>query len=126
MPRIGFKHSDETKAKLSAAKLGSKHTPEAKAKIGAALTGRAGELNHGWKGDDIGYSAVHYRAKQVLPNVCAHADGTCKGGLECAFKYDTSEEFVRVDHRGCYSARVEDYMRLCQSHHARYDGERDR
>lgn len=37
----GLAHSDETRAKLSAANMGKKHTVESKAKISAALMGRA-------------------------------------------------------------------------------------
>jgi hypothetical protein len=40
MSPLGFKHSPETRAKLSAAQKGKTHSPEARAKISAASKGR--------------------------------------------------------------------------------------
>jgi hypothetical protein len=39
-PRIGFKHSPETRARISASHIGRKHSPESRAKISAANKGR--------------------------------------------------------------------------------------
>ena len=110
---LGRTLTDEHKAKIGAANLGSRHTPEAKAKMSAAR----------WKGDAIKYEAAHVRArKSLVDEPCAHADDTCKGVLQAAFKHDPPSEFVKQgpDER-YYSARPEDYTPLCASHHKRYD-----
>ena len=38
-PRVGLRHSEETKAKIAATSLGRRHTPEARARISATLRG---------------------------------------------------------------------------------------
>lgn len=133
--------SAETRARISAAKMGHEVTPEARAKFSAsvsrALIGRpvaevtrariaakqAGENGHNWQGDQVGYSGIHERARVALPLSCAHADTTCAGKLEVALRRDAAGP-LREDRRGFYSPRIEDYFRLCRSHHNRYDGKR--
>lgn len=181
MSTLGYKHTPEARARMSAAHRGSKHTPEAKAKISAAHKGKtlspehkakigaasrtrkhtpetrekiaasqrgckhsddrraknaAVHMGHAvsdetrakiaaakWKGDDVGYRSSHRRHDKVLPKACALTDETCEGELQSAFDHGTPPEFVKIDPRtGCrYSTRVEDYLRLCKSHHVRYD-----
>ena len=121
MTTIGFKHTAETRAKMSAAAMGHTFSDETRAKMSAA---KRGELGSNWKGDNAGYVAAHERARKVLAGQpCAHADDTCEGRLEAAFNHDTLPEFVKVDaHSGFpYSPRPEDYLPLCKSHHGRYD-----
>lgn len=94
--------------------------PHVRRKIAAA---QSGEKAHHWAGDEVQYGGVHKRARAALPNECALADATCRGHLEVALKHDAVgplREDVRG--RGLYSPRVEDYWRLCRSHHNRYDG----
>ena len=116
----GRKHSAETKAKMSAALRRRYEDPAAREKTGAASRG---ELGYWWKGTDVKYRAAHMRPRKVLlGEPCAHADETCKGRLEVAFRHDTPPEHVKTDPRGFpYSTRTEDYMSLCASHHRRYD-----
>jgi len=92
--------------------------------MSAAKRGHAPSIGQ-WKGTDIGYSGVHYRADLALPSECAHADTSCKGRLEVAFRHDAPVELVRDgDRRGRYfvGPPLEGYLRLCRSHHCRYDG----
>lgn len=93
---------------------------ETRAKISAA---QRGENGHHWSGDEVGYSGIHKRARAVLPQACALEDETCMGKLEVALRREAVGPF-RWDTRGRgrYSPRVEDYWRLCRSHHNRYDG----
>lgn len=91
---------------------------EARRKIAGAQNG---EKAHNWRGDDVGYSGIHKRARAVLPRVCALEDGTCHGQLEVALRHEAQGP-LREDPRGLYSPRIEDYWRLCRSHHNRYDG----
>lgn len=92
--------------------------PATRRAIGAA---QSGSLGYQWRGDDVGYSGIHKRARAALPHECALADHTCKGGLEVALRHD-AEGPLREDKRGVYSPRLADYWRLCRSHHNRYDG----
>jgi hypothetical protein len=114
----------ETRAKISATTTGRTKSAETRARMSAAKIGHAPSIGQ-WKGEDIGYSGVHYRAGLALPAECAHADGSCKGRLESALRHDAPAEFVRNDDsRGLYYVgdALEGYMRLCRSHHCRYDG----
>lgn len=76
-------------------------------------------------GGTITYALVHKRARNALPMECALSDGSCHGRLEVAFAHDTPAEFRRRSVYGGremeWSVRVEDYFRLCLSHHQRYD-----
>lgn len=93
--------------------------PEHRARIAAA---KRGERNQNWQGDNIGYRGAHNRVARALAGQpCAHADDTCHGRMEIALRHDTPSEFVKLDPAGCYSPRVEHYLRLCHSHHVRYD-----
>ncbi len=72
------------------------------------------------------YQVVHTNARKVLPRECAMEDETCKGRLECALRKDAPPELVRTDERiGCrYFVGInvlDGYMRMCTSHHIRYD-----
>lgn len=94
--------------------------PETRRKIAAA---QSGEKGRNWRGDEVGYSGIHKRAGQLLPDECAMADATCRGKLEVALRHEAQGP-LREDRRGAYSPRVEDYWRLCRSHHNRYDGKK--
>jgi GntR family transcriptional regulator len=76
-------------------------------------------------GQRVTYATVHCRASRVLPLECAHADGSCSGRLEAAFRHDAPPKLVRRDGRhGCFyyaGDPLDGYMRLCRSHHRRYD-----
>ena len=74
------------------------------------------------------YFSVHARARKVLPGVCTFADDTCHGRLECALRKDAPADLIRTDVHGLRYFIGDDssqgYMRLCASHHDRYDGHR--
>lgn len=127
----GSKHTAATRAKMSVSQRGKRgpYSAEHKAAISAGLTGRTGELNGRWVGDDVGYDAMHRRAKKVhADQPCAHADETCTRRMAAAFRHNTPEQFVRINPtNGCrYSIRIEDYMPLCTAHHGRYDAKNPR
>lgn len=120
--------SPETRAKISATLKGRPKSAETRAKMSASKIGHQGlrgESSGRWKGKNISYSGVHYRAALALPADCAHADDSCKGRLESALLHDAPAEMVRDDDpRGLYFVGdpLDGYMRLCRSHHCRYDG----
>jgi len=126
------------KAKISGDRSQSKR-PEVKAKISATNTAkfiqdpefRANIATANYHGTEIGYVGAHQRARKALPQECATPDDTCKGPSQVAFRHDAPAEYVRVydgpdeQHRGrLYFVGpdpADGYMRLCQSHHQRYD-----
>jgi hypothetical protein len=115
---------EETRAKISAALTGITRSPETRAKMSAAKMGHAPSITQ-WKGENIRYGAAHYRADQVLPLECAHTDASCKGKLDIALRHDAPTDLLRYDDLAGLVFFVGDstqgYMRLCRSHHRRYD-----
>lgn len=100
---------------------GHVHSDEAKAKISAASRGK---LGNAWRGDDILYSAAHHRHQKALAGQpCAREDATCRGRIHAALNHDTPPEFIKVDPATGlrYSTRAVDYLPLCSSHHFRWD-----
>jgi len=113
----------DTRAKISATLKGRPKSPETRARMSAAKMGHEPTVGL-WKGEDVGYSGVHYRAGLVLPTECARANRTCKGRLEAALRHDAPTELIRDDDpRGLYYVgdSLDGYIRLCRSHHVRYD-----
>jgi hypothetical protein len=114
----------ETRAKISATTKGRSKSDETRARMSAAKMGHEPSIGQ-WKGENVGYSGVHYRAGVALPTECARADDSCKGRLETALRHDAPAHLVRDnDPRGLYYVGdpADGYMRLCRSHHVRYDG----
>ncbi len=72
------------------------------------------ENHHGWKGEKVGYRALHYWVERRLgkPMLCIFEDLTCKGMMEWA----------NID--GKYKRNLNDWMSLCRSHHRRIDNKR--
>jgi hypothetical protein len=111
------------RARISATTKGRKKSAETRARMSAGKAGHAPSIGQ-WKGQNIGYSGVHYRTELALPMVCAHADSTCKGKLDAALRHDAPKDLLRDDDkRGLYYVGpvAAGYIRLCRSHHRRYD-----
>lgn len=130
------KLSDETRKRMSLAKIGTKLSLKTRKKISEAAKGRVGfwrnkkrdeitklkislsrtgkktgDTNGNWKGDLAKPGAKHswiYKHKGNI-NFCYHCHKTNKK------KY----EWANIDHR--YRRNVDDYMRLCTSCHRIYD-----
>lgn len=70
-----------------------------------------GEENHKWKGDSVGYTALHtWVARQLgKPDKCEHCGDTSKRRYEWANK---SHKYLRD---------TNDWVRLCLPCHKRYD-----
>lgn len=76
------------------------------------LKGRVkGDSHHQWKGDAVGYDAVHSWIKREMgkPSFCE----LCKTTSARRF------EWANKDHK--YRRKIEDYIRLCTSCHRKYD-----
>lgn len=111
-PMLGRKHTEATKLKMSLAQRGRKVSPEGRENMRIAQLGkRTGALNHKWKGDNVGYLALHSWVERNLgkPSLCEN----CK--TVSAKKY----EWANVDHS--YKRNLKDWIRLCTPCHREYD-----
>ena len=106
----GRKISEETKKKMSLAKLGKKlgaQTEEHKSKIGIAVTGESHGL---WKGGDVSYKALHDWLNRH------------KGKAQhCEYCNKISKRYHWANISGKYIRDVNDYLSLCVSCHFRLD-----
>lgn len=73
---------------------------------------QSGENNDSWRGDNAGYAALHYRVykKRGNPMKCE----------KCGTR-DKDKRYQWANMTGKYED-VNDYKRLCQSCHAKFDG----
>lgn len=140
-PPIGFKHSVESKKKMSQALMGNKHTlgrkiPDivkkkmsisAKGKNtwskGRKLTiehrkklkdnwnGKSGEEDSSWKGDKVGYSGLHNWVRKKL--------GTPSYCAYCQTTTAKKFEWANISHS--YKRDLGDWIRLCTKCHHGYD-----
>ena len=109
-----------------------KHRPtEVKEKISKKLTGRKGapcwcagkkrldfsnEKHPLWKGDDVGYQAIHgwVRRYKGYAKKCE-----CCGKIGKKINNKWSVEWANIDHK--YKRNLEDYIALCHKCHSQYD-----
>lgn len=81
--RLGKHLSEETKRKMSLGHIGFRHSEESKNKI---REDRLAEKNVNWKGDEVGYNAMHawIRRNKPKPVACEHC-GKITKDLEVAY-----------------------------------------
>jgi len=107
--------SPEMKEALRNYRLGNSLSEETKEKIRQAVTGKnIGETNPSWKGDDVGYRAIHdwIRREKGTPDECEHCGLT---GSE------SKKRLVWANKSHEYKRDVNDWMRLCYPCHRKYD-----
>ena len=81
----------------------------------------AGEANNNWKGDDVGYFALHDRLGRLLGAAAEYPrHGDC-GRPAAQWAYDHGDPDEREDPTGFYSVDPNHYMPLCASCHKRLD-----
>ena len=129
---LGYVNSPETKSKIGTAGKGRKWTPEQRAKIIAKMIGRPpapgyeerlakarakfghpkGPESPSWKGDAVGYGALHAWVKKMLgaPMQCSRCGTTERKWYDWA---NVSGEYKRD---------ISDWVRLCRSCHRKQDG----
>lgn len=120
------KHTDETKAKIRAARArqgsnvwnngkkgmswsGKPRPQEVREKIGEA---QKGELNHQWKGENAGYQAYHGWVRREL--------GKAESCMECGKE---KAEWANIS--GKYKRDLSDWVSLCHSCHMTMDRGRE-
>lgn len=109
-----MKLTEEHRKNIRKARLGTKMPSLVKSKISASLKGtRTGENNPSWKGDNVGYSAIHNWVYKQLgkPSVC---ENCLKGNLYGRFIHwaNISKEYKRDK---------SDWIRLCAKCHHDFD-----
>ena len=118
---LGRKHTEETKIKIGLKSLGRKpmlgkhHTQATKEKIGNTLKLKglkSNEKNPMWKGDEVGYSALHIWIEHRLgkPKVCNKCGEN---------NPDKRYEWSNIS--GEYKRDIKDWERLCAKCHRIYD-----
>lgn len=105
---LGKKHSKETKLKMSISAKKVEHTREWNKRVGLAIRG---QNNGQWKGDNVGYAALHDWVKYYLgtPSFCE----SC--GSVSSKRYDWANKSFQ------YKRDLSDWIRLCRSCHIRKD-----
>ena len=107
-PHKGHTHSKETKRVMRLKKLGRKQSQEWIDKK------TYHDENHPmWKGDEVGYVALHtwVRKKLGTPDTCT----------QCRFKSKNNYKMHWANISGEYKRDVKDFIRLCASCHKKYD-----
>ena len=94
-------------------RLGKKLSSEHKSKLSAAKKGIKGEKHNQWKGDSVGYAALHEWVKREFGSPM-----TCEF---CGKTVDSTRKihWANISHR--YKRERGDWMRLCVSCHKKYD-----
>jgi hypothetical protein len=119
----GKKRSDESKRKISLALMGRSSNPETNKKRSLTLKGRQfteehrnnlsikamSENNNMWKGDDVGYHALHVWVRKRLPEP-----------KYCEFcEKRKPRDLANVT--GVYNRALENWKYLCVSCHKKFD-----
>lgn len=94
-------------------RLGIKHTEETKRKLSKALKNKyLGEKSSQWKGDNASYTAFHswIRRRKGAPKICEFCKTTNKERELC---------WANKDHS--YKRNIDDFIPLCYPCHKKYD-----
>lgn len=96
MPKIGYKHSDEAKIKISLGKKGK----------------YINEKSHKWAGDNVGLHGVHKWVRRICGKPMSCSNPKCRG---------ISKRYEWANKNHLYKRKKEDYINLCASCHRKYD-----
>lgn len=98
---------------LSAALMGHPVSTKTRLKMSQKAKQRTEELHGGWKGDDVGYNALHSWVKKHLgfPNTCEHCGKTNLTGRYIHWANKSKK----------YKRELNDWIRLCAKCHWDYD-----
>lgn len=114
----GHKMPKSIRKKISRTLIGIKRPEEFKEKIRKFLIGRkrpeiSGEKNRKWKGDSVGYRALHIwvNARKGKPKICEL----------CGKKKTTPKSIQWANKSGEYKRDLNDWISLCVKCHREYD-----
>lgn len=117
--RKGCKNTIEHNQKISKnngkGNLGKKFSKQTRLKMSIAKKKFLSDQtkHNSWKGDDVGYGALHTWVRNQLgrPEVCEHCDTSGLNGRKI--------DWANKSHK--YKRDVTDWLRLCKSCHKKYD-----
>jgi hypothetical protein len=125
----GKKHSKERKRKISEALIGIKHTEYTKALMSKAKKGLkvpllSGENSSSWKGEDVGYSALHRWKRKISghPQFCKKCGK--RGEYIVYFRQGRAVRRWNIDWASKsreYRRDLNDWIGLCRPCHTKYD-----
>ena len=95
---------------MAAVNKSRKWTSEMRERISESNTG---EKSHKWKGDKVGYDALHDWVKRQK--------GKAKKCEHCGTKTAKRYEWANIDHE--YRRNVDDFIELCPKCHRKHDRE---
>lgn len=78
------------------------------------------EAHHSWRGDDVGYRAVHARLVSSRGPASAHACVDC-GGAAQQWSYDNADRDERSSDQGAFSVDLDRYDPRCRRCHHAFD-----
>lgn len=113
-PFLGKKLSEKTRLKMSNGRKGMVFSQEHKSNLSKSHVGKyTGNKSPNWKGDQVGYVAMHYWVVRWKgkPEICENCG---KSGLK-----GHKIHWANIDHK--YRRVLEDYIRLCVKCHMQYD-----
>lgn len=113
--RKSYQKTSEYRELLRSKHLGKVISEETRKKISHSQKGkRTGKENHLWKGDNVGYRAMHdwIRREKGTPDICEHCGMI--GSLE-------KKRLVWANKSHKYLRDINDWMRLCYPCHRKYD-----
>lgn len=111
-PRFGVHWTEEEKKNIGErSRKFHKDNPDAIKKMI-----RIGESNNKWKGDNVGYDALHDWVYRVLgsPMKCEH----------CCLIFSSNRNIHWANKSGDYKRNTKDWIRLCVKCHSKYDRHR--
>lgn len=125
-PMKGKHHSEETRKKISKSLLGVKLSEKHRQRISETHKGLMagkknyfygkifkGNENYNWKGDKVGYRALHRWVEKWKGK-----SETCENCGKIGLK-GHNIHWANIDHQ--YKRVLEDWIRLCTTCHAEYD-----
>lgn len=110
----GRKRPNKVKEKIRKTMMGQKYTEERKHNMSIAMLGtRMEEKNHKWKGNAVGYFALHSWVNRRLgkPSICAYCQDDSKG----------ARNYQWANISRAYKRELSDWIRLCAKCHKAYD-----
>ena len=110
-----IQHLDKARKMAHISRLWSKHTEESRKKISLNRKGKmVGKENYKWRGDKVGYNALHTWVQRTLgtPDTCEHCGKSGLSGRQIHWANKSKE----------YKRDKNDWVRLCAKCHIKYDG----
>lgn len=115
MPKIGFKHSEESKEKMRGKRPFSKPWNKGKKDLTPSWNkGKKGKESHLWKGDETKYEGKHTHLRRTFGSAKDHPCMMCNGK-----NLKGRMEWANVS--GLYKRELIDWITLCLGCHRQFE-----